>query len=113
MKKEQPENLGAEKIIEKIIGRGIDWFDPEKLDQQSQRNYFDDAEIILSNETFNNELHHYITDLVKFIVYEAQDFDQVLHTRSAIVTLESFKDRFKKIIKPVDEQPAEDPNAAI
>ena len=106
-------NNEAEKVVESIIKRGIDWFDPSKLDKGRQLTYSADAKTILESETFNNELNRYITDLMKFITYESKDFEQVLHTRSIIVGLESFKNRLKNIEQPISPKEAEDPHEAI
>ena len=50
--------MSAEKVIEAIIKRKIDWFDPLKLDKGRQQAYKTDAEFITGNETFLNELNH-------------------------------------------------------
>lgn len=114
-KKETPPPVSdrASDYVEAIIGRGIEWFDFEKMDQGGQIMYFNDARFIVEHEVFNNELHHYISDLIKFCAYEAKDFDQVLHTRSAIVALETFRDRLKDIKNPLKEESFDDLHEAV
>lgn len=94
----------SKKVVEEIIGRGIEFFDYTKLDKGAWRGYYNDAKQIAANETFKNELRHYITDLLKFIGYEAQNWEQVVHTRTAIVTLETFKERLESIENPDTQQ---------
>lgn len=90
----------ARSHIESIIKRGIDWYDITKLDQGKRQIYFDDAQQIASNETFNNELHHFITDLIKFTAIESNNFEQVNNIRTGIITLETFKNRLEQIENP-------------
>lgn len=99
--------------IEKIIERKVEWFDYKKMDIQQQLNYYNDAQQVVNGEIFNNELHHYMADLIRFNAIEAKDFDQVMNVRTGIVTLETFKDRLSKIENPYKEQSKEDIYNAI
>ena len=104
----------AEEVLKQIIGRGVDWFDYRNhKDESFHRSYFNEANYISKSEIFNNEIKHYITDLMKFITYEAKDFDQVLHTRTAIITLETFKERLKSIENPNKTITVEDIHGAV
>ena len=100
-------------VIKEIIGRDIDWFKYQDLDTPAWSRYHAEAKQISESKTFNNELKHYITDLVKFITYEAKDFEQVLHTRTSIVVLETFKNRLKSIESPNKPKTTEGINEAI
>ena len=86
------------------MGRGIEFYDYSKLDKNAWRSYYNDAQQISQNDVFKNEINHYIADLVKFISYEAATFDQVLHTRTAIVTLETLMIRLQSIENPNKER---------
>lgn len=105
--------VDSKKVIESIISRGIEWFDYTKLDQGARRNYYNDAQYILNSEVFNNELNHYLTDLLKFLGMESENFDQVLHTRTGMTVLESFKERLASIESPDKETPKDEPFEAI
>lgn len=94
------DKITAEKVIENLLSRGIDWFDYKARDEGFWRTYFNDAKSIATSDVFNNEINHYIADLMKFITYEADSFDKVLHTRTAIVTLETLKQRLLSIEDP-------------
>ena len=98
--KQHDDERDSKLFIESILKRGIDWYDYRKLDNNSWRTYFNEAQNIFRNEVFNNEIHHYMSDLLKFAATETVDFSQVLHTRTGIIVLESIKDRFEKIESP-------------
>ena len=101
-------------FIESILKRKIDWYDYKKLDDNAWRTYFNEAGDIFRNEVFNNELHHYMSDLIKFAATETKDFDQVLHTRAGIIVLESFKNRFEDIESPDRPKgPPEEPFSSL
>lgn len=105
--------INSEQVIKQLIGRGIEWFDYHKLDKAKQQEYKTDANFIVNSEIFLNELNHYITDLIKFIAYESNDFNQVLHTRTSIVALETFKQRLQNIEDPKKDETSEQPFEAI
>jgi len=102
------EKIKAEKVIEQIINRGIEWFDYKARDQGFWRSYFNDAKSIATSEIFNNEINHFIADLMKFVTYESDSFDKVLHTRTAIITLETLKKRLLEIEDPSKPVSVED-----
>lgn len=101
------------KVIEEVIGRGIEWFDYQAKDKAFWNAYFSEANQIVNSEVFNNEIHKFVEDLMKFMAYEAKDFDQILHTRTAIVTLETFKQRLKSVENPNKLETNELPYEAI
>ena len=105
--------MKAVEIIKEIIGRGIEWYDYRKLDKGVWREYKNNAHWIAKNETFNNEISHYIADLMKFMSYESKDFDQVLHTRTAIIVLETLRERLSSIEDPDINKTKENIHEAI
>lgn len=99
----EKEKQDAAKIIEQILGQGIDWFDYKKSDDKNfWRTYFNEAKYIARSEVFNNEVNHYVADIMKFITYKSENFDQVLHLRTSIVTLETLKQRLESIEDPTE-----------
>jgi len=99
------------KYLEQIMERGIEFYDYHKGgDWQS---YFSDAQFIAKNEVFNNELTHYMADLVKFCALEAKDFDQVLHTRTGIIVLETLRQRLESIEDPHKQETNDEPFSEI
>lgn len=105
--------IDPKEVIKEIIGRGVEWFDYKSKGQNLWQSYFAEANQIVNSEVFNNEIQHYITDLMKFMSYEANSFDQILHTRTAIIVLESLKERLKSIENPHKEMLPTDPHEAI
>lgn len=101
------------KVIEEIIGRKIDWYDYQNLDRGAWKLYYNDAQYILNSDVFNNELNHYMTDLLKFIGVESENFEQVLHTRTGMTVLESFKKRLADIQNPDKKVSKDEPFDAI
>ena len=95
------------------MGRDVKFFDYKKLDQQAWLNYHNDAQQIAGNEVFNNEINHYITDLLKFAATESENWEQVLNTRTAIITLETLKQRFETIEDPRKGKTLDSPHEPI
>ena len=105
--------LNPNNHIEKVLGDGIEWYHYEKLEGTAHLNYLNDAKLILSNETFNNELNHYINVLMEALIYDSGDFDQVTSLRASILALQTFRDRLTRITDPRKEQSADNIHEAI
>jgi hypothetical protein len=99
--KEQVKNPKAEDVIRAILGRDISWYDYNKLDFSGQQGYYQNAQSIVINETFNNEVAHFIADQIKFIGMESQSHSQTMNVRSGIVAVETLVERIKNIPSPV------------
>lgn len=96
-------------FISSILQRGIEWYDHSKLDQAGLANYYADAQRILAGDVFNNELNHYIADLIKFNANESRDFNAVMNIRASIVALETFRNRLGSIRNPEANDEPVDP----
>ena len=94
--------------IQQIMKRDLSWFDYSKLDQARRITYYADCKNIVEGETFNNELNHYIADLIKFNANESVDFGAVMNIRASIVALETFKKRLESIDNPIKFKPEVD-----
>lgn len=86
-----------EKVIEKIIGRGIGWYDFEELQIDKKLEYINKAKEIVENPVFLNEINCAVTDVIKEIALKSQDFDQVKDLRMTINGLELLKERLELI----------------
>jgi len=103
-----------ELVIEKAMGRGVKWFDHENQSMESQVTYFGDAQLILNNKTFVNEVNHLIADSVNYIARESETFEDVNRARRTIVALELLKGRLEQINDPRKDKPStNDLNSAI
>lgn len=96
------------KVLESIIDKKIEWYDYKKLNKQQQTEYYNDIQMILNTEAFNNELQHFMADMLKTNLLDTKDFNQVMNIRTAFVTLESLKDRFAKIENPSEIKTKDD-----
>jgi hypothetical protein len=95
--------------VEAVMGRGIEWFDHEKLDYDRRLVYFHEARQILGNGTLQNELNHMRADFARFCLAEAQDFAAVRDMRMGINALEVLMGRLESVPDPrkaeLDEEP--------
>ncbi len=107
------------KVIEEIIGRGIEFFDYRKMDKGLHKQYKADAEMILKSEVFTNELNHYIADLVKFCAtlqgtpLNSDRLITLTNVQFGIVVLETLRDRLKAIEEPTNPDEVENPFEGI
>lgn len=93
-------DVNANKVIEKIIKRGIGWFDLETLSLAQRKQHYGNAQSILRNETFKNEFNHLVADFVQEIARKSASFDNVLLLRAGINVLEAFRERLEAIPDP-------------
>lgn len=94
----------AEEVIKDLMKHEIGWYKWEDLDQAAKVAYWQNAQGILNNETFLNEVRKFIADMAADIVYNSNDYEKVINLRIGIVTLETLKERFEKIAKPEKEK---------
>jgi len=110
--------IEAIKTIEKILGRGIEWFN-YRTDKSLWSRYFAEADQIANSETFNNELNHYIADLVKFCAtlegtpLSSDKLIMLTNVQFGIVVLESFRERLKHVEDPNKSEPKEHIHEAL
>lgn len=107
-----------ETYVKLILSRDIGWFDASKLDQGTKLTYFLDAQNILGNQTFNNEIDHYISDLIKFCatmegIHPDHKLTALTNVQASIVALETFRNRFKQIENPTKNAQDADPFETI
>ena len=115
MSKEKPILI---QCVEEVIGRGLSWFNYEKSGQWQE--YFNDAQYIINNETFNNELLHYNAELVKQcatmdgLPVSTDKLIKLTNLQFGLVVLETLKDRFESVKNPKTKNTEDfDPNEEI
>lgn len=111
-------DISPERFIKNLLKKDIQWFDFNKLSQQMKINYYADCQNIVNGETFNNELNHYIVDLIRFCAtmdgVKPEDKLMVLtNVQASIVALETFRKRLESIENPVKFKPEVDPFEAL
>ena len=86
-----------EKVVEKVLNRGIGWYDFETLPNDRKLEYIKKAKEIVENPVFNNEINSAVADIVREIALMSQDFSQVKDLRMTINGLELLKERIELI----------------
>src|SRR3990167_10916048 len=98
--------MNLTETIKQIICGDLSWFDYQKLERGEWSRYAEDAQLISQNDTFKNELNHYIADLTKFCAtMNGTPLNQdkliiLTNVQFGIVVLETFKRRLESIISP-------------
>ena len=95
------------KYLEDILGHELDYFD-YKENKSIWSSYFADAQWITKNQTFLNEVNHYRRVLMEEAVFKTENFDQLMHIRTAIIMLETLVDRLRKIEDPQNPGPTKE-----
>lgn len=109
------EKATPELVIEKILKRELEWYDPKELDQEGRKNYYIEAQAILRSPVFQNEKNAYIKDLVDNIATKSPNHDHTIALRYSINGVQTLWERFKAIKDPetTPKKPAEEPYAPI
>lgn len=87
-------------VIKEIMGRGIEWFDYQKLSSDKKRLYYQESQRLLRSDVLVNEVNAYITDLVKEIAYNSEDFKKVENLRYSINGVKALLERLESINNP-------------
>jgi len=103
----------AQAVVEKVMNRGIKWFDYNSLSTTEKKQYYADAQNILRNKTLANEINHLIADAVEFLARDAQNFDQVKDMRMEITALELLRERLSNLEDPEKRKIEFDENAIL
>lgn len=106
-------SVSAQGVICNILKRGIDWYDYRSLPSEQKLTYYNDAQLILKNEVFNNEIKHLVEDLIKYCATHAKDFEEVKAMRYTINGIELIKERLNSIIDPTRSETYNNLNDAI
>lgn len=83
--------------IEAVLKRDISWYDISKLGDTALENYKRDAQHILGTEVFQNEVRHYVADIVQDIARASRSYEDVRDLRMTIIGLEAFIERLQSI----------------
>jgi len=97
-----------EVVIEKIMKRGIEWFDYEDLPMNQRKEYYNDIQAVITNKSFINELNHLIADQVEYIARESRNHEETMNIRMTINAIDLIKQRLENIPDPIQKQPSMD-----
>lgn len=98
-----------EVVVENVMRRGIDWYDYEEItDINQRRGYYNDAQLVLNNDTFKNEIKHLLADQVEFIARESSSHEETMNIRMTINAIDLIKERLESIGDPDKDNPSTD-----
>ena len=101
------------RYLNDILGKDLEYFD-YKENRSLWETYYADAQHISKNETFLNELNRYRRVLMEEATFRVENFEQLMHVRTAIITLETFLQRLQQVEDPNQPgQSKEEINKAI
>ena len=91
-------------LIDKFVPSEIKWYDYTELDEANRRNYYLQAQDILKNRVFQNELNQMIYNFQDYCFKKAKNFDEVNNQRMKVAGLLILKERLESIPDP-DNKP--------
>lgn len=86
-------------VIESIMDEGIKWFDPATLGPEGERRYRLDANIVLENRTFQNEIQRIEAEIVQWAVLKSGDFADVRDMRHQLSGIKLIRERLADLKK--------------
>jgi len=95
------------KIVENCFSKGIAWFDYEEQAQELRKKYYDEAQMILNSQVFNNEKNYLIATGAETALLEALTPQQLRDFQMTINGLELFKTRLEEIKDPFKQETKE------
>jgi hypothetical protein len=98
----------AEVVLEKVMKRGIEWFDYEELSDNDKKLYYNEIQQVIKNKSFINELNHLIADQVEYIARESKNHEDTMNVRMTINAVDLIKERLEGIYDPSIKKPSED-----
>jgi hypothetical protein len=103
-----------ELVLQKIMGRGIAWYDFNELNPNQKREYYNNIQAVITNESFVNELNHLIADQVEYIARQSKSHEDTMNVRMTINAVDMIKERLESIPDPrVPEPTVEEIHEAI
>ena len=102
----------AENIIKDLMNGQIEWYNYEDLSFTQQISYWQDAQGLLKNQVFNNEVNHFINILIKEIAKDAK-IDNIPYLRAGIIAIEALRKHIETIKNPHKEESVDEIYHAI
>jgi len=94
-------------VVEKVMRRGIEWYDYNDIkDINQKRDYYHDAQNVLKNPVFINEIKHLLADQVEFIARDSQSHEDTMNVRMTINAIDLIKERLESIYDPDKNKPS-------
>lgn len=87
-------------VVEAIMRQGIEWFNYEELPYADRVQYFNDAQTIIRNKTFQNEVKCLFKELIDHLATQSKDFPEVRDLRATMNGIDLLRKRFSEIKNP-------------
>jgi hypothetical protein len=98
----------AELVIEKVMKRGINWYDYSELSDNDRKIYFNEIQSVITNKSFINELNHLLADQVEYIARESKSHEDTMNIRMTINAISLIKERLESVIYIEPEKPSDE-----
>jgi len=108
IKQLEKDRTSPDKIIELLMNKGLDWYDYDKLDFEDRLKYYNDAQRVLTNSVFENEVKHFLGDLIQEIAVSDADYNKDKVLRYSINGVKTLIERLESIPDPRSEDPTKD-----
>jgi len=108
IKQLEKDRTSPDKIIELLMNKGLDWYDYDKLDFEDRLKYYNDAQRVLTNSVFENEVKHFLGDLIQEIAVSDADYNKDKVLRYSINGVKTLIERLESIPDPRTEDPTKD-----
>ena len=100
-------------VAEAIMGRGINWYNYEELPYDQRMLYYNNAQSVLRNETFQNEIKTIFSDWVNHLATQSKDWNEVRDIRAMMNGVDMLRKRFAEIKNPEKQVSKENIHEAI
>ena len=97
-------------VVEKLLRRGITFFDNDSLPYAEKKQYYNDARGALRNKTLMNEINHMVADTVEHLAKSSQNFEEVERLRMSINFAALLQERLANIQDPEKDVKIENPD---
>ena len=106
----EPHECTAESVVARVLGRDVAYFDYNALPVGERKKYVADAQRIVRSPVFQNELSHFLADLVNAVAKQTKSWEEVQFLRATINGLETLRERLEAIEEiekraPTDDEP--------
>lgn len=86
--------------IKEIMDKGIEWYDYEKLTPPEKKLYWAESQRLLRSNVLLNEVNYFISDLVKEIAFNSENYEKVVALRYSINGVKTLMERLEMIKDP-------------
>lgn len=95
-------------VIEATLDRGIDWYDYDGLDKGQKISYYRKIQSILINDAFENEVKHFLGDLIQEIAMSDVDKNKDKILRYSVNGVKTLLERLESLEDPTEHEPTKD-----